>query len=210
MDPDEIWRHTHRERSRLADLLETLSAEEWERPSLCPGWTVRDVAAHVIGSAMVTPLAMVTEMVRARGNFNRLMLETAKRASSRPTQEIVADYRRRSESRSRPLGTSILDPLGDVLVHTQDIAIPLGRDVPIDPEAARLAAGRVWKASFPFGAQKRLKGVELVATDAEWAVGEGPRVEGPMGQLLVLMTGRDVALRALSGPGVRELSARAS
>jgi uncharacterized protein (TIGR03083 family) len=210
MDTDEIWRHTHRERSRLADLLETLSAQEWERPSLCPGWTVRDVAAHVIASAMVTPLGVLTGMVRARGNFDRLMLDTAKRASARPTREIVADYRRLSDSRSHPLGTSILDPLGDVLVHTQDIAIPLGRDVPMDPEAARLAAGRVWTSSFPFGAQKRLKGVELVASDAEWTVGAGPRVEGPMGQLLLLMTGRDVALRALSGPGVRELSGRAS
>jgi uncharacterized protein (TIGR03083 family) len=210
MDPDEIWRHTHRERSRLVDLLETLSIDEWERPSLCPGWTVRDVAAHVIESAKVTPLGVLTGMIRARGDFNRLMLDSARRASCRPTQEILADYRRLSDSRSHPLGTSILDPLGDVLVHTQDIAVPLGREMAIDPEAARLAAGRVWKASFPFAAQKRLAGVQLVATDAEWVVGEGPRVEGSMGQLLVLMTGRDVALRALSGSGVQELSARAS
>jgi uncharacterized protein (TIGR03083 family) len=208
MDSHEVWRHIHRERAALADLLETLTPQEWEQPSLCPGWTVRDVAAHVIASAQVTPVQVVLELVRARGNFNKMMLESARRASSRPTAEIVADYRSLDGVRRHPLGTSILDPLADVLVHSQDIAVPLGRSVAMDPEAARAAAGRVWGSRFPFAAQKRLQGVRLVATDTDWTVGEGAPVEGPMGQLLVLMTGRRVALERLSGAGADELATR--
>jgi uncharacterized protein (TIGR03083 family) len=208
MDVDEVWRHVHRERTALADLLETLSPEEWGRPSLCGGWTVRDVAAHVISSPQATPLDVLGGMIRARGSFNRLMHDEAKRRSARPTEEIVADYRRLDGSRKHPLGTSVLDPLVDILVHTQDIAVPLGRTVAIDPEAGRLAAGRVWGMPFPFGARKRMAGLRLTATDADWTVGDGDDVRGPMGQLLMLMTGRDAGLAQVAGPGVPTLAAR--
>lgn len=35
------------ERRELADLLDTLRADQWDRPSLCAGWRVREVAAHM-------------------------------------------------------------------------------------------------------------------------------------------------------------------
>ena len=47
MDSDTVWQHIDTERSWLADLLESLPEAAWTRPSLCAGWSVRDVAAHL-------------------------------------------------------------------------------------------------------------------------------------------------------------------
>lgn len=206
MNRDEIWAHIHRERSKTADLLETLTPEEWEHPSLCAGWTVRDVAAHIIASPQAGWRETAAGLVRAHGSFNRAIHDDAKRRSARPTEEIVADFRRYDGSRRHPPGTSILDPLADVLVHTQDIAIPLGREVPMPPDAARAAAERIWRVPFPHHARRRLAGCFLVASDIDWVAGHGALVEGTMGQLLLLLTGRTVVLRDLAGDGVTRLS----
>jgi len=127
VDRDQVWQLVDEQRAALADLLETLAPDEWERPSLCAGWRVRDVAAHVISSPQSGFGAVSLGLMRAKGNFNRCIFDEAKRAARAPTSQIVADYRRYSGSRRRPPGTTYLDPLLDVLVHTQDIAIPLGR-----------------------------------------------------------------------------------
>ena len=47
MDSDTVWRHIDSERAWLAAFLESLPAEDWQRPSLCARWTVRDVGAHL-------------------------------------------------------------------------------------------------------------------------------------------------------------------
>ena len=88
-----------------------------------------------------------------------------------------------------------MEPLIDVLVHGQDIALPLGRTRPMPTAAAAAAAQRAWDMGFPFRARKRLAGLRLAATDADWAVGSGEPVEGPIAALLLLVTGRDAAAR---------------
>jgi uncharacterized protein (TIGR03083 family) len=206
MDRDEIWRWTHHERAALADLLDGLSPEQWEHPSLCPGWTVRDVAAHVISSPQAHLRDVVAAMVRARGNFNRAIRDEARRAGRRPVPEIVADYRRLVGSRRRPPGTMVVDPLLDVLVHTQDIALPLGLSHPMPPAAARVAADRVWRFGFLFRARRRFAGLHLRATDVEWDAGAGALVEGPMEVLLLVLTGRPVGLARLHGDGVARIA----
>ena len=47
MDRDQVWQVIDAQRMNLAALLEQLSADDWRQPSLCAGWTVRDVAAHL-------------------------------------------------------------------------------------------------------------------------------------------------------------------
>ena len=203
MDKDEVWRTIFTERSALADVLQTLSPTEWMQPSLCPGWTVQDVAAHVISSAGATFGEVLSGMVRARGNFNRMMFDDAKRRSARPTEQIIADYRQLDGSRRHPPGTTRLDPLMDVLVHTQDIIRPLGRQRHMPAAAAAVAADHVWRRSFPFHARQRLAGVRLTATDITWTVGDGPAIEGSMGAILLLITGRTAGLPELTGDGLR-------
>jgi uncharacterized protein (TIGR03083 family) len=96
--------------------------------------------------------------------------------------------------------------LVDVLCHAQDITRPIGRPYPTPTDAAVAAAEHIWKRSFPFRAQRRLRGFELVATDAPWRAGAGARVEGPIAALLLVVSGRPVAPSELSGPGAGELT----
>jgi len=208
VDREQAWRVIDNERQQLADLLDTLTDEEWAHPSLCEGWTVRDVAAHVISSPQVTVGSLAVALLRARGDFDRCMRDVARRSAARPTGEIVADYRRLAGSRRRPPGTSVLDPLLDVLVHTQDIVVPLGRRHPMPVAAARACADHVWTRSFPFEARRKLRGFRLTATDVRWAVGEGPAVTGPIGAIVLLLTGRPAGLAQLDGEGAAELAAR--
>jgi uncharacterized protein (TIGR03083 family) len=211
LDDDAVWAATDRERSSLADLLEDLTVEEWDAPSLCAGWRVREVAAH-LALAHSGPAAAVAGMVRARGSFDRMVRDTALRHAAAPTAQLVAEIRAMVGSRRRAPGISHLEPLLDVLVHGQDIAVPLGRPRPVPVEPAVAAATRVWTTPWPlstaFHCRRRLRGLELVATDADWRAGTGERVEGPVAALLLLLTGRTAAaLPRLDGPGADRLRA---
>jgi uncharacterized protein (TIGR03083 family) len=206
MDVDAVWAAIDDERVSLADLLETLTADEWATPSLCSGWTVKDVAAHVTLSHIGRAQALAS-MARYGGNFNRMVLETARRrAGTMPTTELVRALRAMAGSRRHPLFTSDLDPLVDVLAHGQDIAVPLGRERPMPLEAAMVAADRVWSMGFPYSARRRLRGLRLEATDADWARGAGAPVLGPIAALLLLLTGRDARTGELTGDGLAQLS----
>lgn len=205
MEKEAAWQVIRRERSALGDMLESLTPEEWEHPSLCEGWSVRDVAAHVIAWPDSSLRDVVIAAFRARGNYNRTIHDEAQRRSARPTAEIVADFRRLAASRNRPPVVTYREGLLDILVHTQDIAIPLDRrhDMPVD--AARDSADRAWRIGFPFYARKRLAGYRLEAIDTDWSVGEGAAIRGPISALLLLVTGRPAALARLSGEGLPRL-----
>ena len=209
MDVDSSWRVIASERRSLADLLEQLTGEQWETPSLCAGWRVRDVAAHI---AMVPTapglLAMARGAVRAHGNFNRLNHDLAVRHARRPNADIVAELRGDADSRRLPSVTSVTNLGFDILVHGQDIAIPLGVTRPIPPDAATAGAARVWAMGWPFWARRRLHGYRLMATDANWSAGAGAEVYGPIDALLLLLTGRPAALTRLTGDGANALRER--
>jgi hypothetical protein len=99
--------------------------------------------------------------------------------------------------------------LVDALVHSQDIARPLGRTLPVPPDAAALAAAQVWRKGWPFYPRRRFAGVRLAATDTGWAAGEGSEIRGTTGDLLLVLTGRGAAvLEDLDGDGVPELRNR--
>lgn len=189
MDDDTVWRHVDEQRRAVADLAASLRTEEWESPSLCAGWRVREVLAHLTMEA--TPRVVVVEMLRARGDFDRMIDGTARRLARRSEEELVGLLRDRVGKRRTPPGGAPMDPLGDVLVHTQDVVRPLGRHHAVPPEAAAAVATRIWERGFPHHAQRRLAGRRLVATDVDWAVGEGEETRAPIADLLLLVTGRD-------------------
>ena len=207
MDLDDVWRTIDSERAGLADLLDELSPAEWETPSLCAGWRVRDVAAHLT-LAHLGPWEAAVAVVRARGSFDRMIRDTALRVGPLPDAEYGRRIRAMVGSRRTAPFVSPVEPLTDVLVHGQDVALPLGRTRPVPPAAAATSAARVWATGFPFRARRRLAGLHLVATDSGWSAGAGARVEGTTGDLLLLLTGRTAAaLPRLTGEGVHLLPA---
>ena len=210
LDRDGIWAAIDAQRTQVADLLDELSDDEWARPSLCQGWTVRDVAAHLTLQQIPWGQAIVF-MLKYRGDTGRAIDETAReRAAALSTQQIAAEIRAMVGSCRHNAGVTHRETLIDALVHGQDIALPLGRTLTIDVLAAAEATNRMWTMRFPppFPATRTMKSFRLVATDTDWSAGSGPEVHGPIVAIMLVSSGRTVALPHLSGPGAATLTAR--
>ena len=195
MDRDTVWQHIDNQRREVADLIDLIDAETpsaWATPSLCAGWTVRNVAAHLTHSTIAAP-RMLVEAARSGFRFNAVVDRLAV-TDGRPPAELAESLRAVVGTRRHPPGTTAIEPLTDVLVHAQDICVPLGIDRPMPVDAAVAAAERVWAMGFPFRARKRFAGTRLVATDADFAAGEGREVAAPIRELLLLLTGRETAV----------------
>ncbi len=208
MDLDQAWRAIDRQRRAVADLLLTLGEREWDRPSLCEGWTVRDVAAHL--TLQQSGLREVVGGIRRHPftGMNTLIYELARDKAAAPPEQLIAEIVAMIGSRRHNIGVTHRETMIDILVHSQDLSMPLGRSLPIDPVAAAHAADRVWSRGWPFHPRRRLAGVRLRADDVHWTVGDGPLAQGPMEALLLLSTGRPVALERLAGDGAELLRAR--
>lgn len=206
VDVEQRWACIESERRRLAALLETLTPAQWEHPSLCDRWRVRDVAAHVAMTPAGAPStwSLVTGVLARRGDLWGYGHDVAVAwAQAHEAAEITRTLREEAASHRMPVVTNAANILLDVVVHSQDVAVPLGADHPVPAAAGEAALARVWSMGWPFHARKRLAGVRLVATDADVEVGEGRVVEGTLGALLLLTTGRTAAARPLvTGPGV--------
>jgi uncharacterized protein (TIGR03083 family) len=192
MDDSQIWAYIDEQRADLADFLDSLTPEQWETPSLCPGWTVRQAAAHITQSS--TNWGRLSfELLRSGFRFNALTLRMA-RDDQRKPEEITSALRAMVGGRRRPPGTAVADPLADVLVHGQDIAVPLGLPRTMPVPAAVIAAERLWKMGFPFNARKRFPNVTFTATDADFSVGDGNVVRGPIQDIVMTLSGRRAGL----------------
>jgi uncharacterized protein (TIGR03083 family) len=209
MNDDEIWRAIDAHRLLTADLLESLSDAQWRQPSLCEGWTVGDVAAHLTLQQLgIRELLFVA--LRHPGGVNRMICESARRRARLPREQLVSEIRAMVGSRRHNVGVTPQETLVDILVHCQDIAMPLDRRLDVDPEAAAVAATRVWSYSGGSKAKvfKRipLDGFRFSATDISWAVGAGRDITGPIAAILLVLTGRLAALAKLSGDGAAVLA----
>ena len=199
------------ERLALCAMLDTLSPSDWDTPSLCPAWTVREVVAHLTLTTRETRWNLIKGAIAARGDFDRMNAEMARsRAAQFSSDELVGQLRDHAASTRRTPFSSPLDPLTDAIVHAQDIARPLGRAHPMVPDhvvpALIHAATSRW-----YGGSKRFAGVRLVATDTDWSLGtDGDEVRGTAGALLLAATGRSIAYPELSGAGVDALVRRLS
>ncbi|ONI69402.1 hypothetical protein BWI15_22725 [Kribbella sp. ALI-6-A] len=208
MEDRAILALTIAERLSLADFFESLSEAEWRADSLCAGWTVHDVAAHMTLSTRTTFRMVVKEAIRARGSFDRMEYTLAtERAARFSPAELVAQLRETASSPHRTLGAGIVDPLLDALVHGQDVARPLGRARQMPAEAAVIALEHVLGSKF-YGAHKRLRDTRLIATDHPWSGGAGSReLHGPLADLILTATGRPAGLTGLSGSALPQVQA---
>ena len=214
---DAVWGAIDDQRTRTADLLDRLPAERWDHPSLCQGWTVRHVAAHLTlqQQALRDVAAFIAHHPRMLRSvtLNATIHDSAVlQAQLLSNQEIIARIRAMIGSRRHNAFVTPLETLTDILVHGQDIARPLGLDLTMSPAASELAATRRWDTRGTWLAlvnrRLPLDGYRLVATDTRWTRGQGADVAGPIGALVLLLTGRDAALEQLTGDGADDLRSR--
>jgi uncharacterized protein (TIGR03083 family) len=209
-DRDHVWRVIDGQRATLADLLEDLSEDEWRQPSLCTDWTVRDVAAHLTLQQLGI-VDVIRTMVHWRDSIDRTIGHAARRhAATRSTQQIVSELRGMIGSQRHTVGVTHREVLVDILVHGQDISMPLGRRHDMPPAAAALAASRILSMRWPppLASARKIAGCRLVATDVRWSIGSGPEARGPMSALLLVCAGRAAALPQLTGDAVADLADR--
>jgi uncharacterized protein (TIGR03083 family) len=190
------------ERAEFAELLDGLTPQQWDTPSLCEGWTVRDVVAHTIAYLGQSRTRLIRNMVRTRLNIDRLNATALTNYVGLEPEELVELMREGVE----PSGAAALYngrvALIECLIHQQDIRRPLLQPRTIAEDRLRISLNYA-RVSPVIGGARRTRGVRLVATDTNWSAGRGPEIHGAGEALLLAMTGRITAVAAeLTGDGL--------
>jgi uncharacterized protein (TIGR03083 family) len=196
----------HAERSDLADFLATLTPQEWDAPTLCSEWLVRDVVAHMFSYEDLSALGLVRRLAKGPGAANAVGVAELR---DRSPAELVTLVREHLDPRGLTAAFGGRIALTDGTIHHQDIRRPLGRPRGIPPERLRVVLDFA-KSAPPLRSRPRIAGLTLRATDLDWQTGDGPLVEGLGEALLMAIAGRAGITSELSGPGVPALEARIS
>ncbi len=204
----DTWQSMDEERSALADDLATLDDSQWDAQSLCGEWKVRHVVGHLIGGADVKVGPFFVGMLRSGMSFNRCMASEGLTLGKAPPEELLGQFRKTIGTRNTPPGAKPENMLVDLVCHSVDIRRPMGITRTVPESTLLTVADTVKLVGFPLKTKKRIAGLHMSATDADWSTGEGPSVEGPLASLILVMAGRKAPLEDLSGEGTETLRAR--
>lgn len=203
-----IWPLVHAERHALIDDLTSLAPQQWRAASLAPGWSVHDVAAHLVDNARATTPRLLAAMVRARFNFDRQNANGIASQRGSTPQVTLARLRQVADLTCTP-PVDRASRLVEEIAHGEDIRRPLGVLRTYPARAVCLAIGYQLRTPDRFGGAKKLATqVRLEASDTDFTTGTGATVRGPALELLMVASGRPAHSGSLSGPGVDLLCSR--
>lgn len=209
-DRRDIWPAVHHEREALADDLARLTPEQWSAPTACAGWDVHDVVAHLVHSARTTRLGFARDMVLARFDFGRANDRGVRHERRADPGETLAELRS-VVSRTATPPAALATRLVEAYVHGEDIRRAVGLTGSYPAEHLTTALAYQLRTAVAWGGGKeRADGLRLVASDASFASGSGPEVQGSLLSLLLAVSGRPVAPEELSGPSATTLTGRAA
>jgi uncharacterized protein (TIGR03083 family) len=185
----------------LAAYFEELESNQWDHLSLCEGWRVREVVAHMTMPARMSTTRLIFALAKDRGNFNRTSNRVAHRDACLPSAELVTPLRSDTMRKWTPPGDGVKGALVHAVIHGLDVTIPLGdiRRVPLERMSIVLPLVARPKSVKYFGVN--LDGVKLQANDLDWSMGNGPVVCGAAQDLAMLLSGRKISAGQLSGEG---------
>nr|WP_202628102.1 maleylpyruvate isomerase family mycothiol-dependent enzyme [Cellulomonas sp. APG4] len=206
MSATEVWPVVHAERRRLVADLSGLTPEQWATPSLCPGWDVHDVVAHLVDSARTGRLGFVRDMLRARLDFDRANqhgVARERQPDPRATLAALADVADLTRTPPANLATRLVE----AVVHGEDVRRPLALEGAYPRAAVVHALAYQLRTPVGFGGgRERVEGLRLVDTATGTAWGAGDDVVGDALDLLLAVSGRPVPHGSLEGPGADRLS----
>lgn len=211
MDRALIHAATAQERRKIADLLDELDEAQLATQTLCAGWDVKTMGAHLVSTLADGILRMTLLAARRRGNSDVAQDEMARRWALLPTPEITARLRELADGsyfRPPPVAPGLLT---EILVHGGDIRIPLG--LPFEPDPQLTAAALDFLTGpVPIGFMplRRLRGLRVHATDLNRTWRDGAEVRGPAAALMMAVVGRTAVFDQLDGPGLPLLRRRIS
>lgn len=200
------------ERHRLADLLDSVAAEQWSNASSCRDWTTLEVLAHLVAVPKMGVRGSLRPLASSMFDLHKAnVLAAGQLAAEVGPEALIAEFRANAASRFAPPGFGPQAPLTDVIIHGQDIARPLGLtiDVPMERIVVTLEAA-VSRRFLLVNSLKQLRGLSFRALDTSWTWGEGPLIEGPALPLAHALWGRVEPCEVLEGDGVPELAKRLS
>ena len=206
--PADVWIDVRQERLALLRLLDSLSPLEWEEPSLCTDWRVRDVVGHMVSETTMTIPKVIRGMMSAGWRINRYIAADGRRRGSMPVAELLEDFRSAVPTRSHLPGLSSLSMLEDIVIHSLDIRRPLLRHRAVPEGRMVVVAADLWSSHF-FPGHKLFANMQVAATDAAWSAGDGPEILGPIQDLVLAMSGRLAGLDQLEGEGLATVRDRA-
>jgi uncharacterized protein (TIGR03083 family) len=203
----DVRRLARDERADFAAFLATLPPQRWDAPTLCAGWRVRDVVAHVIGYDELDARGLLECVVRGRFWPRRVNAVILERYSPRSPEQLLGLLRSHLEPRGLLTALGGRPALTEGVIHHQDVRRALGKPRAIPPE--RLLIALRWALLGPdIGGLWRIRGVRIAATDLAFSAGIGPEVRGRAEALLMSIVGRRGVAAELSGPGQRKLATR--
>ncbi|MBF4567871.1 maleylpyruvate isomerase family mycothiol-dependent enzyme [Plantibacter sp. VKM Ac-2880] len=190
VSPRMVWTVVHAERRKLVADLAGLSEAQWATPSLCAGWDVHDVVAHLVDSAKTTRLGFARRLISARFDFdldNERGIERERRG--RPSETLAALAAAAELSHTPP--ARLTTRLVEAVVHGEDIRRPLRLRSSYPTTAVVQALEYQLRTRVSMGGGKeRWQGVRLVADDTSMSWGGGPEVRGSALDLLLAVSGR--------------------
>jgi uncharacterized protein (TIGR03083 family) len=196
------------ERERLIAVLEGLSEVQWDTPSLCAGWTVRNVVVHLLMPYELSVPRFLVLLARSRFSFDRLADRFAT-TDRRSTAELLAALRATEGRVFNVPGAPVEAPLSHLVCHAEDVYRPLGIASPTELGNVVIVLDELTRPGSPANFVPGLRdGLAFSATDTQWRTGEGLEVSGPAAALMTTVIGRTAALGELSGDGVAVLQAR--
>lgn len=203
----DLWPITIAARTSLLSTFEQLDDAQWRVRSLCEGWTIRELLAHLVLAARPPAKRYIVAVARAKGSFDGANHALATADANKPIVELLSEYRSVVEYRFSPPGWPPAAPLSDILLHSLDVRIPLGLETEQPAEhyepVLQLLFGRAGRSFTRAGRPA----VRWTATDYEWSRGDGRTVRGTMADLALTAAGRGARLNRLDGDGVASVTA---
>lgn len=188
------------ERRELADLLAALSTRQWDAQTLCAGWRVREVVAHMTMPFRYTPERFGAELALSQGDFDQMADRCARRdAAELAAAELASVLRDNAAHEWQPPGGGLVGALTHDVIHGLDFVVPLGVARRVPPERLLIVLDNVAKLSTLgyFGAD--IHGVRLAADDMDWSLGSGQPMSGAAQDLALLLCGRKLPAGLLRG-----------
>jgi uncharacterized protein (TIGR03083 family) len=206
----EIYTWTSLNRLMIADVLASLDNGDWNAPTLCSGWTVRHLAAHLTQPMLVSFPRFFLTAIRYRGDTDKTVDHLTRRLARKPPAQLISLLRDHAADEVNPLRVGPMGPFAETCIHLRDIARPLGltADVPIEHWRTLLDYLVSPAAAPALTPADRLRGLTLTATDTDWITGPGPEIHGPVEALAMAAAGRPAAMADLQGPGLNTLGSR--
>jgi len=188
------------ERADLADVLAGLADDDWDKATLCAGWRVRELVAHITMPFRLSTPRFLLGLAKARGNFDRFADRQARRDGRElSAAELLDCLRQNTDHPWKPPGGGYQGALSHDVIHGLDVTVALGIDRQVPADRMRLILDDMNPRQLKyFGVD--VTGIQLKATDLDWTYGTGEPLSGTAQDLLLVLCDRTLPPNHLSGP----------